>query len=58
MCATLRAIHSAQGFVSRIDQYECVKLMPSANPMNEDARVKQKVTGVEYWMKTFAKTAG
>ena len=57
MCATLRAIHSAQGIFSRIDQYECVKLMHSANPMNEETRVKHYVTGVEYWMKSFAKTA-
>ena len=58
MCATLEAINLAQGLLGRLDQYEFVQLLPCANPISEYARVRQKVTGMGYDMKIFAKHGG
>ena len=59
MCTTLEAINLAQGFLGRLDQYEFVQLLPYKNPISGyDARVRQKVTGMEYDMKIYSKLAG
>ena len=58
MCATLEAINLAQGFLGRLDQYEFVQLLPCSNPISGYARVRQKVTGMEYDMKIYSKLAG
>ena len=55
MCAIIRAIHCAQGFNSRLEQYKCIKQLPPTSSLSEQARVMQKMTGIKYEMKVYNK---